>query len=201
MTDVVIGRLLVASLHEAVSDVLPLRHEFYAAWLNPANLRSGRIGLAPLAAVLSFLRQEGEAYGTVTGRAGSYAAEWTFNGLSKLERRVLELAPPRLRTRLVMRLVKDIVQSTCSTSRLRAEWRRGRGAATITGSIFCEVREPVGLPLCEYYASAARRLMQLFDLPLDVAIERCRAMDRGVCRLALIAAPQNGEQVVSVQSE
>jgi hypothetical protein len=188
MSDVVVGRLLVASLHQAVSDILPLRFEFYSAWLNPANLRAGRIGLAPLAAVLSFLRQEGEAYGAVTGRAGAYAAEWTFNGLSGFERRLLAWAPPRLRARLVTRLVRDIVESTCSVSRLRAEWRRGQGAAVITRSIFCEVREPVSLPLCEYYAAATRRLMQLFDLPFDVAIEHCRAMDTGVCRLALLAA-------------
>jgi hypothetical protein len=53
MTETGIGRLLVASLHQGVTDVLPTRVEFYEAWLNPANLRAGRIGLAPLAAVLA----------------------------------------------------------------------------------------------------------------------------------------------------
>ena len=59
MIEAGIGRLLVASLHQAIADLLPTRLEFYEGWLNTAGLRDGRIGLAPLAAVLSFLRQEG----------------------------------------------------------------------------------------------------------------------------------------------
>ena len=35
---------------------------FYENWLNAEGLREGTIGLAPLYAVLSFLRQEGDAY-------------------------------------------------------------------------------------------------------------------------------------------
>ena len=47
-------------------------------------MRDGKIGLAPLAAVLSFLRQEGEPYTLVTSRAGQYAAQWTFDNLTPL---------------------------------------------------------------------------------------------------------------------
>ena len=60
MTDAGVGRLLVASLHQGIQDVLPTRLDFYESWLNPAGMRDGKIGLAPMAAVLSFLRQEGE---------------------------------------------------------------------------------------------------------------------------------------------
>ena len=45
MNDAVVGRLLVASLHQAIADLLPTRLEFYEAWLNPGGLREGRIGL------------------------------------------------------------------------------------------------------------------------------------------------------------
>ena len=38
-------------------------------------------GLAPLYAVLSFLRREGGAYEMITERAGEYAAEWTVEAL------------------------------------------------------------------------------------------------------------------------
>ena len=62
-----IGRVLVASLHQAIADVLPNRLEFYENWLNASGLREGTIGLAPLSAVLSFLRTEGEAYSSITG--------------------------------------------------------------------------------------------------------------------------------------
>ena len=44
-------------------------------------MRDGRIGLAPLGAVLSFLhREEAPANDQIVARAGRYAADWTFAG-------------------------------------------------------------------------------------------------------------------------
>ena len=60
MSEPRIGRVLVASLHQAIADLLPTRLEFYENWLNVNGLREGTIGLAPLSAVLSFLRTEGD---------------------------------------------------------------------------------------------------------------------------------------------
>ena len=61
MVDAGIGRLLIASLHQGIADVVPTRLPFYENWLTPPGLSSGRkFGLAPLHAVLSFLRLEGE---------------------------------------------------------------------------------------------------------------------------------------------
>ena len=93
MIDAGVGRLLVASLHQGIADLLPTRLEFYEAWLNPAGLRDGRIGLAPLAAVLSFLRQEGEPYQLVAARAGEYTAEWLVADLPRFERTIVRAAP------------------------------------------------------------------------------------------------------------
>src|SRR5262245_59580166 len=101
MIDAGIGRLLVASLHQAIADLLPTRLEFYESWLNPAGLREGKIGLAPMAAVLSFLRQEGEPYQLIAARAGEYTAEWTVVELSATHRAVLRSAPVPVRLRLV----------------------------------------------------------------------------------------------------
>jgi len=70
MREAGVGRVLVASLHQAIADILPTRLSFYENWLNAEGLREGTIGLAPLYAVLSFLRQEGDAYGLITTRAG-----------------------------------------------------------------------------------------------------------------------------------
>ena len=81
MKEATIGRVLVASLHQGIADILPTRLGFYENWLNAEGLREGTIGLAPLYAVLSFLRQEGEAYNIITTRAGEYAAEWTVQSL------------------------------------------------------------------------------------------------------------------------
>ena len=93
--------MLVASLHQGISDLIPTRLEFYENWLNPAGMRNGKIGLAPLAAVLSFLRQEGDPYTLVTERAGEYAAQWTFDNLSGIERSFIRAmryrSPARMR--------------------------------------------------------------------------------------------------------
>src|SRR4029077_19383333 len=84
-----VGRLLVASLHQGIADLLPTRLEFYESWLNPSGLRDGRIGLAPRAAVLSFLRQEGSPYRLIAARAGEYTAEWTVADLSAIQRSLI----------------------------------------------------------------------------------------------------------------
>ena len=125
MNEAGIGRLLVASLHQGIADLLPTRLEFYEAWLNPSGLRDGRIGLAPLAAVLSFLRQEGEPYQLIAARAGEYTAEWTVADLPAFQRAVLRAAPPRVRVHLVMRLARQMIRNTYCGSRAIVRWREG----------------------------------------------------------------------------
>ena len=189
MTEGGIGRLLVASLHQGISDLLPTRLEFYEVWLHPKGLRDGRIGLAPLAAVLSFLRLEGEPYHQIAGRAGEYTAEWTVADLAPTRRAILRAAPLRIRTWLVMRLVRQMVRNTYRGSRAIVRWKRGAGEIDIRGSIFCEVREHVAHPLCEFYAAAIRRLLHLFDLEADVGIRQCRATGAGQCLMTIIVRP------------
>ena len=189
MNEAGIGRLLVASLHQGIADLLPTRLEFYEAWLNPSGLRDGRIGLAPLAAVLSFLRQEGEPYKLIAARAGEYTAEWTVADLPAFQRAVLRAAPPRVRVYLVTRLARQMIRNTYSGSRAIVRWRQGRGAVDIRGSIFCEVRDRVEEPLCEFYASALRRLMYLFSLDVEVGTEQCRATGGGQCLMTILVRP------------
>src|SRR5688572_8245478 len=112
MHDAGVGRLLVASLHQGIADLLPTRLEFYESWLNSSGLRDGRIGLAPLAAVLSFLRSEGEPYYMVAARAGEYTAEWSVAEVAPWYRALVQLMPPRIRTRLVIRMAQRIIRST-----------------------------------------------------------------------------------------
>src|SRR5438128_4186666 len=117
MSEPRIGRVLVASLHQAIADLLPTRLEFYENWLNVSGLREGTIGLAPLSAVLSFLRSEGDAYAVITSRAGDYAADWTVNSLSGFERRVIRSLPSALRVRAALRVTRLLVRSTYPGSR------------------------------------------------------------------------------------
>lgn len=190
MIEAGIGRLLVASLHQGIADLLPTRLEFYESWLNPAGLRDGRIGLAPLAAVLSFLRQEGEPYHLIAGRAGEYTAEWTVADLPAARRAIMRAAPLPIRTWLVMRLVREMVRGTYRGSRAVVKWRRGEGRVDIRGSIFCEVREPVADPLCEFYAAAVRRLLYLFSVEADVGIKECRGKGGAQCLMSVTVRPQ-----------
>jgi bacteriochlorophyll 4-vinyl reductase len=185
MNDAGVGRLLVASLHQGIADLLPTRLEFYEEWLNPAGLREGRIGLAPLAAVLSFLRQEGEGYRLVAARAGEYSAEWMFEGLPSFERRLVSGMPDAIRLRLVARLARRLVRQTYGGSRAVVRWRKGRASVDLRGSIFCEVRDSVDEPLCEFYAAAIRRLMRLFSIQVEVGTERCRATGAGQCVMSV----------------
>jgi predicted hydrocarbon binding protein len=190
MTDAGIGRLLVASLHQGIADLLPTRLEFYEAWLNPSGLRDGRIGLAPLAAVLSFLRLEGEPYRLIAGRAGEYTAEWTVADMPAFQRAVIRAAPRRLRVYLVMRVARTMIRTTYRSSRAVVRWRKGKGAVDIRGSIFCEVRDRTEQPLCEFYASAIRRLMYLFNLDVEVGTEQCRATGAGQCLMSVLVRPR-----------
>jgi hypothetical protein len=186
MIEAGIGRLLVASLHQAIADLLPTRLEFYEAWLNPTGLRDGRIGLAPLAAVLSFLRLEGEQYQLVAARAGEYTAEWWVADMPAFKRAIGRAMPPGLRVHLVMRLARTMVRRTYRGSRAVVRWRKGQGAVDLRGSIFCEVRDRVEAPLCEFYASALRRLLLLFSLDAEVGLERCRATGAGQCLMVIL---------------
>jgi predicted hydrocarbon binding protein len=189
MNDAVVGRLLVASLHQAIADLLPTRLEFYEAWLNPGGLREGRIGLAPLAAVLSFLRLEGEPYHLITARAGEYTAEWSFADVSPLRKRIINAAPLAIRKRLVMGVASFMARSTYGATDVRVQWKQLQGAVDLRSSLFCEVRDPVDHPLCEFYSSALRRLMHLFELDVDVITDRCRATGAPQCSMSLVVRP------------
>lgn len=186
MSEPRIGRVLVASLHQAIADVLPMRLEFYENWLNVNGLRDGTIGLAPLSAVLSFLRCEGPAYGEITSKAGSYAAEWTVRGLPAMERRLIGLLPGTLRARAALRVARSLVRDTYPGSRAIVRFRSTTASIDLRGSLFCEVREASPMPLCGYYATAITRVLQLLAVGAEGQVLECRAAGRGRgCSLAV----------------
>jgi predicted hydrocarbon binding protein len=188
MREAGVGRVLVASLHQGIADVLPARLNFYENWLDAEGLREGTIGLAPLYAVLSFLRQEGEAYGTVTTSAGEYAAEWTVESMGSLERSILKRAPELLRPRLVLRLADRLVHSSYRQGRLAFKLRKGTATLDLRASVFCDVREPVGHALCRFYAAAFARLFKLFEVPATVEVTSCRATGSPACAMKVTIA-------------
>ena len=165
----------MASLHQAIADLLPTRLEFYENWLNVAGLREGTIGLAPLTAVLSFLRTEGEAYNLITARAGEYAAAWTFDNVSAFERRLIPALPAGLRARAALLIERQLIRSTYPGSRALSKIRKGVVTIDLRGSLFCEVRETSMHPLCTFYASAIGGVLKLFDVTADARVTECRA--------------------------
>ena len=186
MTDGGVGRLLVASLHQGIADLLPSRLEFYESWLNPSGLREGRIGLAPLAAVLSFLRQEGEPYHLVAARAGEYTAEWTVADLPPMQRAIIRGAPAALRVRLVTRVARQMVRNTFGGSEAVVRWTRDGAAVDVRGSVFCQVRDRSADPLCAFYVSALRRLLQLLNVESEVGTDQCRATGGSQCTITIL---------------
>lgn len=190
MDEGTIGRLLVASLHQSIADELPSRLDFYEFWLSPEGLRDGRIGLAPLTAVLSFLRQEGgDAYPRVTARAGAYSAGWLIDALSPTQRSVALRLPRPVRIWVVLRLARRLVRQTYGGSRVVGRGvGLGRGVVDVRGSVFCQVRDRAPEPLCEFYASAMRVLLSRLHLPMDARTAECRAVGATRCTITLTAA-------------
>jgi bacteriochlorophyll 4-vinyl reductase len=194
MSEPRIGRVLVASLHQSIADLLPNRLEFYENWLNVSGLREGTIGLAPLSAVLSFLRsEEGQAYNLITARAGEYAAAWTYDNVPTIERRFIRALPPQLRARAALRTARALVRATYPGSRAITRVKKGTVSIDLRGSLFCEVRETSVLPLCGFYASAISRLLRLFDVPGDAQVNRCRAAVGGQ-KGCLLSVTLNGRE-------
>jgi hypothetical protein len=183
MSEAGIGRVLVASLHQGIADILPTRLSFYENWLNAEGLREGTIGVAPLYAVLSFLRQEGDAYEMITTRAGEYAAEWTVQSMPRVQRAFLRAAPTWLRSRWLMRLARRLVRETYHGSRAISRLRRGTAKVDVRASIFCTVREPAAHPLCGFYAAAITRLLVMFDIGASTSVVACRGTGESSCIL------------------
>jgi hypothetical protein len=194
MSEARISRVFVASLHQAIADIIPSRLEFYENWLNVSGLRKGTIGLAPLTAVLSFLRREGDAYEMVTRRAGEYAAVWTIGSLGRMDRLMIKTFPVRFRARTALRHSAELIRESYPGSRAIVKLRRDAGFVDIRGSIFCEVREAPTTPLCGFYLAAISKTLELCRVNAAAQISSCRAVEGKACIVSVMLAseqPQN----------
>lgn len=160
-----------------------MRLEFYEEWLSPKGLRDGRMGLAPLQAVLSFLRQEGELYEPVVERAGELAAGWWLAELPSVRRAVTTSGPFWLRGRLALGLCQDLIRQTFRDSHVTVVWAAGQGQVTLGTCVFCDVREPVAHRLCGFYVSAITAVMGAVGLSSTVEVSTCRATGGAACVL------------------
>jgi len=162
MVDAEIGRLLMSSLHQGIGDAAPGRLAFYENWLSPSGLRDGRMGLASLGAVLSFVHNEGAPLNeTIARRAGACAAEWTFADLSAWRRRLIARLPVWLRIRAGLAIGRRLARTTVRGSRMRVRIRRGAADVKIRSMVFDRLREPASIPMRAFYAAALARMLTL----------------------------------------
>ena len=183
MDDVRIGRLLVASLHQAVSECLPTRLEFYEHWLDTRKLRTESVGRAPLLAVLSFLRRENGHHETVTALAGRYTAAWSLETWSGLRRGLVNGAPRFIRRRLVIRAAARTLRRQGVARRLTIRRRDGALVIEVDDSIFCDPRAESTAGLCRLVTAVFEAFLEAFDVPSTVTIVGCRALEGERCVL------------------
>jgi len=195
MVDAGIGRLLIASLHQGISDVIPARLPFYENWLTPPGLRGSKFGLAPLHAVLSFLRLEGQtSYDQIMALAGQYTGDWGFGEVPAVERALVHSTPPWLRARLALRLSRRLVKHTFKGSKATVRMRQGAGTMNIRASIFCAVRETAAFPMCGFYSAAVERFLQRFDIDAQVDVSECKASGGNACTMAVTIRGHRAEE-------
>lgn len=173
--DVRLGRVLVMTLHQAIGEELPTRAEFYEHWLGPDRLRDHGVGLAPMAAVLGFLRTEGDGYARVMARAGQLAGEWAWQTRPTWRRRWVVRLPKRWRRRVVVRWLIQEVADACPQTKATVRVSQGECAIEIAGSVFCGSREVPAEPQCGFYAAMAVSLFGCAQLTASGRMETCRA--------------------------
>ncbi len=148
-----------------------MRLEFYENWLSPAGMRDGRIGLAPLGAVLSFLhREEPPANDDIARRAGTCAADWTYEELSALRRWYIRRLPAKLRVRAALGLGKRLVMATVRRSKVKTRMVDGGAVVEIHSALFEQLRDPASVQMRGFYAAALQRLLALCGIDAEVKV-------------------------------
>lgn len=178
MREAGIGRLLVASLHQAIAEEIPARLEFYEHWLRPDRAGAAPCGRAPMLAVVGFLRTEGEAYHRVVGTAGRRAVEWTVPARGSWLARLL---PPALASRLVVSRLARLSRQADARTRIRGRQRGGHGTITVSGSPFCDMRGTRADAGCGFYAAALSHLMAINGLDGEARTGPCVSVGHRGC--------------------
>ena len=172
MVDAGISRLLIASLHQGIADVSPTRLDFYENWLSPTGMRDGRMGLAPLGAVLSFIQREGPpADRDIVSHAGRCAAAWAFDGLPKLRKRLIARLPASLRLRAALGLGRAVVVDTIARSKVAVRASDRQRTIVIRSPLFEYLREPSCSPMRGYYAAAYTECLRLCNVDGVVTVD------------------------------
>ncbi len=188
MSEARIDRLMAAAIHQAIADIMPSRLEFYESYLRPRAWREDAVNLAPVAAVLSFLRHEPPGtYDAVMRNAADHAARWVYQALPWRVRAIGPMSPSWLRLRRLGRLAKWQLERSYRGTRVDVTVRRGQMTVDVRGSIFCSNRDVASAPHCRYYLAFLEGLLHLGGVAVtEATLDGCRARGGDVCRLRLV---------------
>ncbi len=192
MTDAAVGRLLVASLHQGIADLLPMRLEFYEAWLHPSGLREGGSGWrrwrqcsaffvsrAPRTTSLPPVRASTRRIGP-SPKCPRSASESSWQCRRPFASEWWSASP------------NGWCEAPTATPTSRSNGDSGVGQSNSRARCSARSGIRVDAPLCEFYASAFRRLMSLFNLDADVVTEQCRATGATRCAMSVTVRPATG---------
>ena len=98
---------------------------------------------------------------------------------------MLNAAPAWLRTRLLLRVGRRLVNDAFKARTPPSRVRKGTARISLQDSIFCSVRDRVDHPLCGFYAAMYTRLFSLFNLPSMATVVTCRATGEHLCALKI----------------
>jgi hypothetical protein len=189
MSEARIDRLLAAALHQAIADLLPMRLEFYESYLRPRGWREDAVNLAPVTAVLSFLRHEdGETYDAVMVQAAAYAATWWMASQPWHVRAGRRLLPLWMRLRQVGTLARRHFEASYRGTKVQVRVRRRRLELEIRGSIFCNARDNATGPHCRYYLAFVEKLVAPDGFVSTGQLTACRALGGDCCVVRLDVA-------------
>jgi hypothetical protein len=188
MSEARIDRLMAAAIHQAIGDITPSRLDFYESYLRPRGWREDAVNLAPVAAVLSFLRHEpAGTYDAVMSRAAEYASAWVYDALPWRVRILGRVGSTWVRLRTLGKLGKAHLERSYRGTRVAVAVRRGTLEVEIQGSIFCSGREQSSAPHCRYYLAFFENVLRRDGVIIvDAAIEACRSGGGQVCRLRIV---------------
>ncbi len=184
-SDGTVGRVLLASLHQAIGEVLPARLDFYEQWLRPPDHPDEALRIASFGAMLSALQHEDDSQ-HVIARAGQYAAIRSFEQLSALRRAYLRILPRRIRARKAVGLIVQILPALYADARIDVTRRGGTIFIGIEGSPFCTPTGRAERPSCHFYSNVVTTFLQLFKLSPAVRVSRCRESGTPSCLFTVL---------------
>jgi hypothetical protein len=175
---------LLESLHRAIGELLPARLEHYENWLGPSGLHE--LGLDSFFAMVTSLRQEGDAFDLVTERAGHHAAVWSFEALPAVKRVLVRAMPRGFRKQAALRLVSVVLPRLCAGIHIDMTRRGSTVLVNLEKSPFCIFSEPGVDRSCTFCASTISALLGLLGLPAAVRASRCQAAGDRSCLLMVL---------------